>query len=405
MGGGPAGLYFAVLMKLLDRAHDVTVFERNAAGSSHGWGVTFGDDLLGKLHHGDPVSGREIGQATFRWHRQVVDVQGWPVQQASGDGYSIGRQRLLGILAGRARHLGVRLESGHEVTALSQLPAADLIVACDGVNSRVRLGTGNFRTEVRPGVNKYLWLGTGQLFESFLYAFVPTEAGWVWAYAYGAGDSPSTFIVECSPETWRVLGFDAMTPRAGLGLLEKLFERHLGGHQLVAHDGDVRWLNFRTVTNERWYDGRVVLAGDAAHTTHYSTGWGTKLAIEDAISLAGNLRRHAALETALGSYQAERQAALLPPQGEARLSAQWFESLPRYIRLEPWQFSMLLHGRRSPVLPRVSPQLYCRLLRGTEEVEVLRRLRSLAGPKAKAVYGRRHRARKPVGSPAPGAED
>ncbi len=408
VGGGPAGLYFALLMKRFDPGQDITVFERNRSGSTPGWGVTFGGDLLEKLYHADPVSARDIDQAASRWRNQVVDIQGRPVRHASGVGYSIRRQRLLDILADRAGRLGVRLEFGHEVTALSELPAADLIVACDGVNSRVRLDAASFQTEVRIGSNKYMWLGTDKLFESFVYAFVPTGSGWVWAYAYGTGADSSTFIVECSPETWQGLGFDTMAPQDGLGVVEKLFERHLDGHHLVAQEGGdagIRWLNFHTVTNRRWHDGEVVLAGDAAHTTHYSIGWGTKLAIEDAISLAGNLRRNAALETALRSYQAERQAALLQPQGEARLSAQWFENLTRYIELEPDQFSVLLHGRRSPVLPRVNPLLYCQLLRGTEEIAVLRRLRSLAGPKAKAIYGRRNLPGRPVSTVAAEAED
>lgn len=407
MGGGPAGLYFALLMKLHHPGHDITIFERNGPGTAHGWGVTFGGDLLEKLYHGDPVSAQAIDQAAFRWRGQIADIQGRPAQHASGDGYSIGRQRLLDILADRVRGLGVRLELGHEVTALSQLPTADLIVASDGVNSRARLDTDSFRTGVRTGANKYLWLGTGKLFESFMYAFVPTGSGWVWAYAYGVNSDSSTFIVECSPETWHGLGFDVMAPQAGLVLVEKLFERHLDGDHLVARDrdADIRWLNFRTVTNQRWHDGKVVLAGDAAHTTHYSIGWGTKLAIEDALSLAGNLRRHAALETALRSYQTERQAALLQPQGEARLSAQWFENISRYIELEPRQFSMLLHGRRSPVLPHVSPRLYCGLLRSTEEIAMLRKLRGLAGTKVKTLYGRRNPSGGPVSPVMPKAED
>ena len=176
-------------------------------------------------------------------------------------------------------------------------------------------------------------------------------------------------------------------------LLEKLFERQLDGHPLAGQIRDsasVRWLNFRTVTNRRWHDGKIVLAGDAAHTTHYSIGWGTKLAIEDVIALAENVQHHDTLEMALQSYETQRYAALLPPQGEARLSAQWFENISRYIDLEPHQFAMLLHGRRSPILPHVTPRLYYQLLRATEEIAVLRELRRRVGPKAKAIYGRRN---------------
>ncbi len=395
MGGGPAGLYFALLMKLLDPGHDVTVFERNGAGSTDGWGVTFGADLLDKLYGSDPPSAQEIDQAAFRWVNHVVDVQGKQVQHASGDGYSIKRQRLLDIMAERARGLGVHVELDHEVMAPSQLPEADLIVACDGVNSRTRLGTGSFETDVRISTNKYMWLGTGKVFESFMYAFVHTGSGWVWAYAYGVDAESSTFIVECSPETWTGLGFDTMPLHDSLSVLEKLFERQLDGHPLVGQNRDsagARWLNFRTVTNRRWHDGKIVLAGDAAHTTHYSIGWGTKLAIEDVITLAENLQHQDTLEMALQAYETRRQTALLAPQGAARLSAQWFENISRYIDLEPCQFSMLLHGRQSPILPHMAPRLYYQLLRATEEIAVLRELRRRVGPKAKAIYGRRNPA-------------
>ena len=390
VGGGPAGLYFALLMKLRDPGHDITVYDRSAADSTFGWGVTFGGDVLERLYGSDPRSAQEIDQAAFRWVSQFADVQGKQRQHAEGDGYSINRQRLLDILADRARGLGVHLEFGQEVTALSQLPEVDLIVACDGVNSRIRNEAGNFRTDVRLGINKYIWLGTRKVFKSFMYCFVRTSSGWVWAYAYGIDAKSSTFIVECSPETWTGLGFDTMSRDDSLSLLEKLFERHLDGHQLVGQVRDgagVRWLNFRTITNHRWHDGKIVLTGDAAHTTHYSIGWGTKLAIEDAIALAENLQ-HYGLKVALQSYERQRQAALLQPQSEARLSAQWFENISRYIDLKPQQFSMLLHGRRSPLLPHIPPRLYCQLLGTTEKFIVLRELRSRIGPKVKSIYSR-----------------
>ena len=391
VGGGPAGLYFALLMKLREPGHEITIFERKAAGSTDGWGVVFWDDLLDKLHSSDPRSAREIDQAAFRWVNQVVDVQGKQVLHASGSGYSINRQRLLDILADRAQDLGVQIKFDQEVMAPSQLPEVDLIVACDGVNSRTRLEAGSLQTDVHLGSNKYIWLGTGKVFESFTFPFVHTDSGWIWAHAYGIDAESSTFIVECSSETWTGLGFDTMPPQDGLSLLGKLFERHLDGQQLI---GNTPWLNFRTVTNQHWYEGKTVLAGDAAHTTHFTIGSGTKLAIEDVIALAENLQHHGKLELALESYERQRQAALLQPQSEARFSAQWFENVPRYIGLKPHQFFTLLRERSSPLLPRLSPQLYYQLHQATEEVTVLRELRRRVGPKARAIYSRR----KPVQS-------
>ncbi len=207
---------------------------------------------------------------------------------------TISRQRLLDILAGRAQNLGVRIESGQEVLTPSQLPKADLIVASDGVNSRIRLEAGGFQTGVRVGGNKYIWLGTDKVFASFTYAFVPTGSGWVWAYGYGVDAKSSTFIVECSPHTWAGLGFDTLAPQDCLFVLGKLFEHHLDDRELIGQAGrgaNAGWLNFRTVTNGSWHNGNVVLMGDAAHTTHFTIGSGTTLAIEDAISLAGNLLR------------------------------------------------------------------------------------------------------------------
>jgi 2-polyprenyl-6-methoxyphenol hydroxylase-like FAD-dependent oxidoreductase len=401
VGGGPAGLYFALLMKLRDSAHDITVFERNTAGSTQGWGVTFGRNMRTELHRCDPVSADEIDKAACRQFDQVVDIHGTRVMHPGGGGYGIGRQRLLDILAARAAGLGVRVEYGHEVLNSPRLPPADLVVACDGVNSRTRLAAGRFETSVRVGGNKYLWLGTSKVFEAFTYAFVRTECGWIWCYGYGAGPGLSTFIVECSAETWDRLGFGVLPPQDSITLLEKFFARQLEGHSLLAdaqRDGSTGWLNFRTVTNQRWHDGNTVLVGDAAHTTHFTIGSGTTLAIEDAIALAGSLRQHGGehdgeRELALGSYERQRKAALLRAQSDARFSARWFEDVSRYADLDAREFSALLHGRRSPLLPYLPPRLYYRLHQATEDVAVLGELRRRVGPRVKAIYSLRRRVR------------
>jgi len=210
VGGGPAGLYFALLMKLHDSGNDITIFERNVLESSYGWGVTFGNDLMKKLYGSDPFSAARIEKVTSPWVSQIVDVQGKQVMRSLSSGYNIERQRLLDILADRTQDLGVHIEFGYEVTALSQLPSVDLIVACDGGNSRIRY-EAEFQTDVRLSRNKYIWLGSDKVFDSFTYAFVRTDSGWLWAYAYGISADLSTFIVECSPETWTGLGFNTMS--------------------------------------------------------------------------------------------------------------------------------------------------------------------------------------------------
>jgi anthraniloyl-CoA monooxygenase len=377
-------------MKLSEPRHEITIFEKSHPGATRGWGVVFWDDLLKQLYQADPPSARQLEEASFHWDGQIVDVRGTQVRDPSLRGYGINRQRLLDVLTRRAQDAGVRVEFGHEVTDLSQLPESDLVVACDGVNGRIRLEAGDFQTDVQLGSNKYIWLGTDKVFETFTFPFVPTESGWVWAHAYGIDAKTSTFIVECTAETYAGLGFGTMPTDACLSVLEKIFASHLDGHRLIGQfpDGtNAPWLNFRTVTNKHWYQGKTVLAGDAAHTTHFTIGSGTKLAIEDAIALAGNLRRHDELEPALRSYEEERRSALLRPQSDARLSAQWFENISRYADVGPHQFFTLLHARRSPLLPRVSPRLYYQLHRAAQEVPVLHGLRRQLETAGSRLYG------------------
>jgi 2-polyprenyl-6-methoxyphenol hydroxylase-like FAD-dependent oxidoreductase len=391
VGGGPASLYFALLLKLREPWHDITVFERSAPGVARGWGVVFWGDLLEKLYSTDPESAREIEQASFGWDKMVVDVQGEQVMYPPSRGYGIKRQRLLEILARRALAVGVHIEFDHEVTAPSQLPECDLIVACDGVNSRIRNETKGFQTNVQLGENKYIWLGTDKIFKAFSFPFVHTDSGWIWAHAYGVGAESSTFIVECPAETWAGLGFDTMPHEDCLAVLEKIFEGSLDGYQLIGQtsgETNAQWLNFRTVTNKHWHDGKIVLAGDAAHTTHFSIGSGTKLAIEDAIALADNLQRHGEVKPALEAYERERQAAIAGPQIAARLSAQWLENVDRYIGLKPRQFATLVRRRRSPLLPHLPPRLGYWLYPTSREIPGTRSLRGWAGPWVIKVYSR-----------------
>jgi 2-polyprenyl-6-methoxyphenol hydroxylase-like FAD-dependent oxidoreductase len=392
VGGGPAGLYFAILMKARDPEHEVIVLERNPVGVTYGWGVVFWDDLLDQLHASDPTTAREIDANAFRWNGELLAVEGRESVYMQGRGYGIGRQRLLDLLVERALDLGVQVRFECEIESLAQLPDTNLIVACDGVNSRLRQLQGDhLETDVREGRNKYTWLGTSKVFDVFTFGFVETAAGWIWCHAYGYDDHTSTFIVECSPQTWTGLGFDGLGEAETITLLEELFASYLEGNPLksnVSGMGRSPWLNFRTLTNETWHHGNVVLMGDAAHTTHFTIGSGTKLALEDAIALAAKLHINAELQPTLEAYGADRRTALRPAQTDARFSAQWFENIPRYAKLDPTQFFALLHERRSPLLLRIPPPLYYRLHQATHDVAALRTLRRWAAPRIKALYGR-----------------
>jgi 2-polyprenyl-6-methoxyphenol hydroxylase-like FAD-dependent oxidoreductase len=382
VGGGPAGLYFAILMKEREAEHEITVFERDPAGTTYGWGVTLWADLLEKLDDTDPESARQISESAFRWQGQLVDVQGKQTVHLGGSGFSISRQRILDILAKRAIDLGVQVRFETEVARASELPESDLIVACDGVNSRMRrLHADRFKTEVDVGRNKYVWLGTSTVFNPFTYAFVETDAGWIWFYGYGFSSEASTCVVECSPATWAGLGFDRLGVEESISLLERTFERYLDGRPLMVQkrdSGGMPWLNYQTITNRRWHSDDVVLMGDAAHTTHFSIGSGTRLAIEDAIALAGRLQEHEHLQAALEAYGEERRAALLVPARRARDSARWFENVPRYMDLQAPQFGAMLARRyRVPrLLAPMPPRAYYRLYEAARKLEVLRRLRS-----------------------------
>ena len=351
VGGGPAGLYFAVLAKLADPAHEVTVLERNPAGVTYGWGVVFWDDLLDDLFRHDPVSARRIWDAAYKWDEYEVRAAGKPVNHLAGYGFSLGRHRLLDILAERAAELGVEIRYREEVTGLpDKLADADLVIAGDGAGSRLREENAeHFGAEIDVGRNKYIWLGTPHLFRTFTFGFERTPAGWIWFHAYPFSAEASTFIVECTPETWAALEFDRLDAEAGCARLEAIFADHLDGRPLTDHragSGSTGWLNFRRITNQRWDHGTVALMGDAAHTTHFAIGSGTKLAMQDAIALADALAAGDDLAVALERYEHRRKAALAPLQRAALASSSWFERMPEYADLPSKQFSYALSNRR-----------------------------------------------------------
>ncbi|MFH8608829.1 FAD-dependent monooxygenase [Streptomyces sp. NPDC018029] len=400
VGGGPASLYLAVLAKLQDPSHEITVHERHAADACFGWGVTYWPDLLADLYAHDPESARLIEEQSVRWQGGFAHVGDRTTAHDGDPGHAIARHRLRTVLADRARSLGVRLEFGREIGGRADLPDADLVVAGDGARSRLRAEHADrFGTRVTTGANRFIWLGTTRVFTAFTFAFVETDHGWIWCYAYGFSAGHSTCVVECSATTWAALGFDRLGHGDALRLLEKLFADLLDGHELLGRrdiESPAQWQAFPTVTNASWsYDG-LVLIGDAAHTTHYSIGAGTTLALRDAMGLARALRTATApaeLPAALAAYERERKQALLSVQSAARHSAQWYENLPRYMGLEPHQMFALLGQRHSPLLPHVPPQLYFHLDQAVGRLQALRWLKQRLGPRlARTLQSRRGRA-------------
>jgi anthraniloyl-CoA monooxygenase len=356
LGGGPAGLYFAISMKLRDPGHEIDLFERNRADDTFGWGVVFSDQTVENLLANDPVSGAVIRDEFAHWDDIEVHIHGETIR-SSGHGFiGIGRKRLLRILQGRARDLGVRLYFEHEASPdLDHWADYDLVIAADGANSRIRTRyEPHFGVDIQVRRNKFFWFGTTRAFEAFTFAFERTEAGWVWAHAYRFDDGASTFIVEMEPETWAALRFDHMDLDEAIALCERIFAKYLEGHALQSNarhlPGPKAWLNFRRIICERWSHRNLVLLGDAAHTAHFSIGSGTKLALEDAIKLAEVLNRPGlSREAALDEYREERNVEVLKLQNSARNSTEWFETLDRYLHFEPIQFAYSLLTRSQRV--------------------------------------------------------
>jgi len=351
LGGGPAGLYSAISIKLRDRAHNVTVFERNRADDTFGWGVVFSNETFDNIAANDPVSAQAIRAHFAYWDDIAVNYRGQRIV-STGHGFSgIARKTLLLLLQERARELGANLRFQNEIASAGELAKDyDLVIAADGLNSKTR---NEFADAFKPAIelrkNKFVWLGTRQKFDdAFTFIFEETEHGWVWAHAYQFDADTATFIVECSEATWRKFGFETTSQEESCRACERIFAKYLGGHRLMSNAAHLRgsaWLSFPRVLCETWSHGNIVLMGDAAATAHFSVGSGTKLAMESAISMAGYLASEPTLHSAFAKYEAARRTEVLRLQSAARNSLEWFEDVERYLHLDPVQFNYSLLTR------------------------------------------------------------
>ncbi len=353
IGGGPSGLYCALLLKRRFPTWDVRVYERNRSRETFGWGVVFSDATLERLRAADAASYEDIASSFARWDDIAVHV-GEQTIRSGGHGFcAISRTRLLEVLETHAVDAGVQLHFESDVSDLEALGTCDLIVACDGANSAIRTArAAAFGSSTSWGKCRYVWLSTTLPLDAFSFFFARTVHGWFTAHAYRYAENASTFIVECREETWQALELDTGDAEDTLAFCEALFARVLAGHSLSANAEYVRgyeWSRFARITNDRWSDGNVVLLGDAAHTAHFSIGSGTKLAMEDAIALRDALAEAPHIPGALQRYEAERRVEVLRLQHAADNSTEWFENVARYAALPPEQFAYSLLTRSQRV--------------------------------------------------------
>jgi anthraniloyl-CoA monooxygenase len=356
-GGGPAGLYLAALLKQLDPAHEVSVWERNAPDDTFGFGVVFSDETLSGIDNADEVVLAAMESRFARWTDIDIEFNGHGFT-VGGQGFAaMSRKELLQILQRRAAELGVTVHYRTMAPDVDELRAGhDLVVAADGVNSAVRTKYADvFRPSLDRRRNKYLWLGTDLVFEAFQFFVKQTEWGTMQIHGYPYSDTGSTFIVEMHEDVWRRAGFDrtedqvfppGVSDEYAVRRIQEIFAAELKGHQVLTNNS--KWLNFTTVRNERWYDENVVLLGDAAHTAHFSIGSGTKLAMEDALALAACLHEQPTVTEALAAYQTERKPVVESTQRAAQASLEWFENIGMYAGQDPAQFvfNLLTRSRR-----------------------------------------------------------
>jgi len=366
IGGGPAGLYFALLMKKLDPSHHITVVERNRPYDTFGWGVVFSDATMEGMRAWDQDTADEIEIAFNHWDDIELHFKGHVIRSGGHGFVGIGRKKLLNILQARCEALGVELLFETEVDSDADYPDADLIIASDGVNSRIRNKYASvFQPDIVTRPNRFIWLGTTKLYDAFNFHFEKTEHGWFQSHVYKFDDQTTTYIVETPEEVWKAHGLDQANTDQSIAFCEKLFAKYLDGHPLLSNARHLRgsaWLNFQRVRCRQWHhfngQSHVVLMGDAVHTAHFAIGSGTKLALEDAIGLTRLFKEAKAaggggaadIPQVLARYQAEREVDVLRLQNAAWNAMEWFEVVgTRYCdQLEPEQFmySMLTRSQR-----------------------------------------------------------
>src|SRR5215470_2253460 len=348
IGGGPAGLYFAILMKKADTAHRIRIYERNGPDDTFGWGVVFSGKTLANLRAADDVSHAEITKEFEAWDNVDVVHRDAKISIHGNSFSGIARLQLLKILQRRAEQLGVEVEFHSEIQDVESLQKnCDLLLAADGVNSTVRLRYAEqFQPELDVRANRYIWYGTGQLFHGLTLTFRENSAGVFAAHSYKFNKSTSTFIVECDPQTWDNADFENMNAEKTLEYLGEVFAKDLNGHKLLSNNS--KWINFLLVKNRNWFFENVVLLGDALHTAHFSIGSGTKLAMEDAIALADSFRQTNDVQTALKHFEETRKPVIEEYQSAAFESMLWFENARNYMHLSPMDlaFSVMTRSGR-----------------------------------------------------------
>jgi len=345
IGGGPAGMYFAILMKKADAAHDITVYERNGPDDTFGWGVVFSGRTLNNLREADDASHAEITRTFEAWDNVDVVHRDEKISIHGNSFSGIARLRLLKILQRRCEDLGIEIKFHTEVNELDSVKRdCDLLLGADGVNSTVRQAfAAEFKPDLGARPNKYIWYGTNQLFHGLTLTFRETREGVFAAHSYKFDANTSTFIIECDPRTWTNAGFEGMSEDETRACLEDVFARDLGGHKLLSNNS--KWINFLLVRNANWVFDNVVVLGDALHTAHFSIGSGTKLAMEDAIALAQCFRHEAEVSEALRQFETERKPVIEAYQAAAQESMLWFENARDYLTLSPIELAYVLMTR------------------------------------------------------------